>query len=201
MPTQTTYLQDWSNHKAAWAAAKPMSCEYPRARATRREISGEISAPLYRHQGVGVYRNLVKALPWYTTVARPLAAPAFDGWFLKFSGANNYHVPPCDDNFDPPLCSAHYHDRDQTPGHPRGDGDCAEPCDCGGVPCGVWLSQDGGETFAPWRPSTPRPFLPGGLQRLQPRRVRHNGPGVPRAARCKRRRRRRARRPRWLAPA
>ena len=41
-PTETKYLQDWSNHKAAWAAAKPMSCEYPRARATRLEISAPL---------------------------------------------------------------------------------------------------------------------------------------------------------------
>ena len=85
------------------------------------------------------FSDLVKALPWYTAVWTKLADPAFDGWFLKFSGANNYHVPACDSNYDPPLCSHHYHDNDQTPGHPRGDGDCAAPCDCGGVPCGEYL--------------------------------------------------------------
>lgn len=57
---------------------------------------------------VFVYRNLVKALPWYTSVWTKLADPQYAGWFLKFSGANNYHVPQCDDTYSPPLCSDFY---------------------------------------------------------------------------------------------
>lgn len=30
-------------------------------------------------------------------------------------------------------------DQDQTPEHPKGDGSCVLPCDCGGVPCGEYL--------------------------------------------------------------
>jgi hypothetical protein len=88
---------------------------------------------------VFVYRNIVKALPWYTSVWTKLADPQFAGWFLRFSGANNYHVPQCDDTYSPPLCSDLYHDQDQTPRHPRGDGSCVDLCDCGGVPCGEYL--------------------------------------------------------------
>ena len=32
------------------------------------------------------------------------------------------HVPVCDDNYKPPLCSNLYHDQSQTPGYPKGDG-------------------------------------------------------------------------------
>jgi hypothetical protein len=85
---------------------------------------------------VFVYRNLVKALPWYTSVWKKLADPAFSGWFLPFSGSGNYHVPACDTTYSPPLCSDRYHDQDQTPKHPHGDGSCTDLCDCGGVPCG-----------------------------------------------------------------
>jgi len=92
---------------------------------------------------VFVYRNLVKALPWYTSVREKISDPAYSGWFLKFGAptvnGTGYHVPACDDSYSPPLCSGMYHDRDQTPGHPKGDGDCTLPCDCGGVPCGEYL--------------------------------------------------------------
>jgi hypothetical protein len=74
-----------------------------------------------------------------------MTAPATaNAWFLPFGpptvNGSAWHVPACDVNYDPPLCSTRYHDLDQTPGHPRGDGDCtAAPCDCGGVPCGEYL--------------------------------------------------------------
>ena len=89
---------------------------------------------------VFVYRNLVKALPWFTGVREKLMDPAYSGFFLRFSGANNYHVPTCDNNWTPPRCSEYYHDQDQTPEHPKGDGSCESACDCGaGVPCGEYL--------------------------------------------------------------
>ncbi len=66
--------------------------------------------------------------------------PDYSGWFLTFSGNGSYHVPTCDTNFNPPRCSNFYHDQDQTPEYPSGDGSCSEPCDCGeGVPCGEYL--------------------------------------------------------------
>ena len=71
-----------------------------------------------------------------------LTDPAYAGFFLKFNPSNTtpYAVPPCDSNYSPPKCSTFYHDQEQTPGHPKGDGDCgAEPCDCGAVPCGEYL--------------------------------------------------------------
>ena len=42
-----------------------------------------------------------------------------------------------DDNYNPPLCSNLYHDQSQTPGYPKGDGNCLAPgCDVGSVPVG-----------------------------------------------------------------
>jgi hypothetical protein len=64
-----------------------------------------------------VYRNLVKALPWYTDVREKLEDPQFASWFLKFkNGANStgYHVPPCTGSGtvgDPQKCSDFYHDQ------------------------------------------------------------------------------------------
>jgi len=124
---------DWSNAKALWANAQPMDCEERLVEQVRLTKEANPATKVW------VYRNLVKALPWYTSVWTKLADPAYAGWFLNFSGANNYHVPDCDNTYDPPLCSTHYHDHDRTPGHPRGDGDCIEKCDCGGVPCGEYL--------------------------------------------------------------
>ena len=87
---------------------------------------------------VFVYRNLVKALPWYTSVREKLEDPAYSGWFLKFKDGvdGSYSVDPC--TYD--KCSELYHDQDQTPGYPTGDGNCAEECDCGeSLPCGEYL--------------------------------------------------------------
>ena len=67
-------------------------------------------------------------------------------------------VPVCDNNYKPPLCSHLYHDQSQTPGYPRGDGNCAAPaCDVGKVPVGEYLFDHrnanvsvNGQTFIEW---------------------------------------------------
>lgn len=95
-----------------------------------------------------VYRNAIKALPWYTSIRVKLQDPDYAPWFLRFSGAGGYHVPQCDANYNPPLCSDFYHDQTDTPGYPHGYGDCTAPgCDCGldappgnvSIPCGEYL--------------------------------------------------------------
>ena len=94
---------------------------------------------------VWIYRNGIKALPWYTLVRDKVTDPDYAPWFLPFSDAviANYsaaHVPVCDTNYDPPRCSHLYHDQTQTPGYPKGDGVCAAPgCDVGSVPVGEYL--------------------------------------------------------------
>jgi len=69
-----------------------------------------------------------------------------------------WHVPQCDNNYSPPLCTDLYHDQGQTPGYPHGDGDCSPPaCDVGSVPVGEYLfdftavnQSVNGQTFIDW---------------------------------------------------
>jgi hypothetical protein len=56
----------------------------------------------------------------YTSVRDKITDPNYSGWFLKSKPGGSlpngsYHVSQCDDNYDPPLCSPLYHDKDQTP--------------------------------------------------------------------------------------
>ena len=55
------------------------------------------------------YRNLVKALPWYTSVREKLTDPQYSGWFLKFKpgGSINgsWHSPPCTTDKSGEKCS------------------------------------------------------------------------------------------------
>lgn len=89
---------------------------------------------------VFVYRNGIKALPWFTSVRTLLSDPAYNVWFVPFAANSTPHVPTCDNNYNPPKCSQLYHDQVQTPGYPSGDGTCAAPaCDCGPVPCGEYV--------------------------------------------------------------
>lgn len=143
---------DWSNAKALWASAKPMNCE--------ELLVEQVALTTAASPGttVWVYRNAVKALPWYSTVRAKLTDPAYGEWFLNFSGTGKYHVPQCDTNYEPPLCTSFYHDQDQTPGYPSGDGDCSPPaCDVGSVPIGEYLFNHlaanvsvNGQSFVQW---------------------------------------------------
>lgn len=136
---------DWSNAKAQWAKAKPMDCE---ARLQAQAAMTKRANPMSR---VFVYRNVVKALPWFRTVREKLDDPAFAGWFLKFdrrkkgkTGTSyHYHVPDCAPE-NSSKCSAYYHDQEQTPEvptakQPHPDGSCHGACDCGSNPCGEYL--------------------------------------------------------------
>ena len=58
---------------------------------------------------VWVYRNIVKALPWFTDVRIKINDPQYSGWFLHEKG----------------NASAYYYDHEQT-----------KPGDCGGIQCG-----------------------------------------------------------------
>ena len=127
---------DWSNAKQLWANTKPMDCE------ERLVEQASMVNKINNRTKVFVYRNFVKALPWYTSVREKITDPAYSGWFLKFKdyhGPENktsYSVPPCTGD----KCSGFYHDQDQTPEHPHGDGSCVDDCDCGeGLPCGEYL--------------------------------------------------------------
>lgn len=130
---------DWSNAKAAWAAATPMDDS---ERLLDQAVLIKAANPASR---VFLYQNTVKALPWMSEVREKLVDPAYSGFFLHFKpgGAfpnGSYHVPACDSNYSPPLCTDLYHDQSQSPSVvPGGDGLCVGACDCGAVPCGEYL--------------------------------------------------------------
>ena len=116
---------DWSNDKAEWAAAKPMDCE------ERLVTQVQLTAAASPGTTSFVYRNAIKALPWYTLVRNKVTDPAYAAWFMRFGPptvGNGWHVPQCDTNYDPPLCSDLYH------GECEGSGLSAQTCQTPSLP-------------------------------------------------------------------
>jgi hypothetical protein len=141
---------DWSNAKDIWAKQKPMNCEeLLTEQAEQTKLRGT--------EHVFVYRNIVKALPWFTFVREKLDDPSYEGFFLKFKHSKqqpSFHVPECaaENNTH---CSLFYHDQLQTPqvptdANPHPDGSCDDYCDCGLHPCGEYLFDHRNETLRQW---------------------------------------------------
>ena len=70
---------DWSNAKRVWAAAKPMDAEELLLQQAELIKSASPSTRVF------VYRNSIKALPWFTTVREKLSDPAYAAWFMPFA--------------------------------------------------------------------------------------------------------------------
>merc|ERR1719329_1954713 len=91
---------DWSNAKGrgdsdGWAKHQPMDCEEMLSKQVAMTTSASPDTTVW------VYRNSVKALPWYTSVREKLEDPAYGAWFMNFSAAitanhSLAHVPVCD---------------------------------------------------------------------------------------------------------
>jgi len=131
---------DWSNAKAQWSMAQPMDDE---ERLLHQAILTKKTAmSLNRSTKVFVYRNVVKALPWFSSVRNIMVDPAYSGFFLHFKDkTSKTSVPRCalENNS---KCSMYYHDQEQTPEVNGGDGKCPPVggCDCGkDLPCGEYL--------------------------------------------------------------
>lgn len=141
---------DWSNAKALWVNTQPMTDE----EYLQQQVVMSTSASL--GQTVWVYRGSMWAYPWYTSVRKTLDDPAYSDWYIKFKPVGPWYSNKCDNNFNPPKCSDLYHNVEQTPGYPTGDGNCAEPCDCGKLPCGFYIWNHSsttvvyGQTFLDW---------------------------------------------------
>jgi hypothetical protein len=143
---------DWSNAKAQWAATKPMDCE-------ERLLTQAQMTKASGGKHVFVYRNIVKALPWFSSVREKLLDPLYAGWFLRFDASKpsaSYHQPACAAE-DASKCSPLYHDQLQTPEvptpeHPDPDGKCdTSGCDCGpGLPCGEYLFDHRNDSLREW---------------------------------------------------
>jgi hypothetical protein len=90
-------------------------------------------------QTVWVYRGSMWAYPWYTSVRKTLEDPAYADWYVKFKPVGPWYSDKCDANVKT-LCSDAYHNQEQSPAYPSGDGNCDAPtCDCGKVPCGFYF--------------------------------------------------------------
>lgn len=75
-----------------------------------------------------VYRNGIKALPWFTSVRVLLEDPSYWGYFMPYANCSNYECGP---NATQNL----YHDFEQTPGVKE----CAAPNASFGVECGEYV--------------------------------------------------------------
>eukprot|EP00051_Salpingoeca_urceolata_P027693 m.482796 g.482796 ORF g.482796 m.482796 type:complete len:583 (-) comp22669_c0_seq1:268-2016(-) len=144
-------VYDWSNGKAIWANAKPMTDEELLTKQAEMVLAADPGIPGEQPR-VWVYRNTIKALNWYTSVRVKLDNPAYAGWFYRFKdykgpqSNHSYHVPAC--TYE--KCSGFYHDQEQTPEYPRGDGSCLQECDCGVAPCGEYIFDHRNNSFADW---------------------------------------------------
>ena len=107
---------DWSNAKLQWANQHPMDAE------ERLVAQAQRSHVLNPQSKVFVYRNLVHADNWMTTVREKLDDPAYSGFFVPFKRGGSlpngtWHVPACDTSYSPPKCSQLFHDQVNTPQH------------------------------------------------------------------------------------
>eukprot|EP01083_Nonionella_stella_P271962 922015_1 len=141
---------DWSNAKGLWSNAAPMNCAETLLAQVTAIKSINPSAKTF------VYRNLVKALPWFTDIREKIVDPAYSGWFLNFKKDGPYHVPPCTNTTingkTNSKCSMIYHDLEQTPKYP---GLCHSICDCGNnLPCGEYLYDHRNESMQKWLTNT-----------------------------------------------
>lgn len=119
---------DWSNGRNYWSIQKPMNCEetlLSQAEATHAANS---------ETHVMVYRNSIKALPWFTSVREKLEDPAYWGFFLPFANCTHYECGP---NATLNL----YHDFEQS----ERDGDCGL-----GVECGEYLFELRNKSARAW---------------------------------------------------
>ena len=137
---------DWHNNKENWCKDQPMDNEASLIK------QAHMTRAYTNRSRIWLYRNIVKALPWYGTVREKLDDPAYSGFFLRYNCTNsalcsqstNDHC----DALNTTLCSTFYHDQEQTPSVPGlpppaprvPDGSCLPSgCNCGSQPCGEYL--------------------------------------------------------------
>eukprot|EP01083_Nonionella_stella_P208074 755365_1 len=140
---------DWSNAKMLWANTSPMDCQ------ERLLTQARVIKAINPDTKVFVYRNLAKALPWFTDVREKLMDSRYNKyWFLSFKAKGPYHVQPCT-NTTVSKCSTFYHDQEQTPHYPA---QCTpNQCDCGGgatnsdgLPCGEYVWDHRNASLREW---------------------------------------------------
>ncbi len=160
---------DWSNGRAAWAQQQPMDCDGMLLEQARSVKEIDPSTHFW------VYRNIVKALPWFSNVREKLEDPQYQGWFLPFKDGTNgtyAHGPGASGNIVGPGgqwpkvtactpgqgCSDRYHDQWSSPQCNTSTslppnhrfGWCNETCDCGKVPCGEYVFDHRNSSLSDW---------------------------------------------------
>ena len=119
---------DWTNGMTEWARAVPQSCE--EALVSQADATDAIGAGGRSF----IYRNIAKALPWFTLVREKLLDRAYERWFLPWAACKDYN---CGDNATANL----YHSFLQTP-NATGD--------CGGVVCAQYFFDLRNESLRAW---------------------------------------------------
>ena len=119
---------DWSNAKGIWGKHAPMDDEEYLVKQADLVVNANTASG--GSTRVGVYRNTIKALNWFSSVREKLDDPAFSGWFIPFGNGTNYtyNPPSCLDG----KCSDRWHDRAGVGSLLHGD--------CGLAPCGGYVS-------------------------------------------------------------
>jgi hypothetical protein len=160
---------DWSNAKKTWVDQSPMDCDGMLVQQAARNKAQNPTAKVF------VYRNIVKALPWYTQVRKLLQNRSHWGWFIPYQGCLDAATGEytCKNNATGEIDATAnlYHDEEQTPGWTGGgnggpDGVCngdikgnnasgptqSGRCDCGvGVSCGEYLwDHRNGSSLTTW---------------------------------------------------
>lgn len=122
---------DWNSDKVDWSATKPMDCEENMLYNLQQIRSKNPSAITW------LYRNGVKALPWFTSVRKLLENPSYWGFFMPYANCSSSPgVYICGPNATTNL----YHDFEQTP-----TGDCGE-----GVQCGEYVFNHRNDSLREW---------------------------------------------------
>ena len=100
-------VYDWSNAKALWANARPMSSEELLTKQCEAVLAADPGVPGEQPR-CWVYRNTIKALNWYSSVREKLDDPRYSSWFVKFKGfgaGGGYRdvCPQCGKSFASPV--------------------------------------------------------------------------------------------------
>lgn len=85
-------VYDWSNARAIWTNAHPMSPEELITKQAELVYAADPGVPGNAPR-VWAYRNTIKALNWFSSVREKLDDPKYAGWFVKFDGFSDTPYP------------------------------------------------------------------------------------------------------------
>ena len=114
---------DWNGDRSnGWSKASPMDCDsdmIQQITAIHENTNNPFNTITF------VYRNGVKALPWFSTVREKLQDPNYWGYFMPYAQCKNSQGYP-DGRCGPNATQNLYHDFEQT-----ASGDCGYGVECG----------------------------------------------------------------------